>query len=258
MWRAACGRGVLVAWGLVAVGLGGGCDDKKKEQLIEKVAGPSASATEPPPPPAPRLDRVPDISIDSDGLYMGGERANLAQRDGAQRLEAIVGRYPIDGKTVAVTALRNARTPHVAAVVAALTDRGAGEILVRTQDRDRKESTLKLTPDRKLGVVPPCSVVTMMLKERQTVSWPQRGGMATKYPRGMAGPDMSLTLDGITKQLRSCPSAALLFSGDDSVEWGLTFDLANLVATAQPPLSVDRYSLVREVPTVGRPARLGP
>ncbi|RYE81933.1 MAG: hypothetical protein EOO75_21445 [Myxococcales bacterium] len=237
--------------------LGGGCD-KKREQLIEKVAGPSASATEPPPPPAPRLDRVPDITVDSDGLYMGGERASLAQRDGAQKLEAIVARYQLTGKTVVVTALRNARTPHVAAVVTALTDHGAAEILVRTQDRDRKETTLKLTPDRKLGAVPPCSVVTLMLKERQTVSWPQRGGLATKYPRGMAGPDMSQTLDGITKQLKACPSAALLFSGDDSVEWGLTFDLAKLVATAQPPLTVDRYALLREVPTVGRPARLTP
>jgi biopolymer transport protein ExbD len=244
----------LLLWGLGATA---GCEDKK-EQLVEKVAGPSASNTEPPPPPRPPPDRVPDISIDPQGLYMGGERANLSAQDGPKKLAEITGKYQLAGKTVAVSALRNARTPHVAAVVQALAAQGASEILIRTQDRAHKETSLKLTPEGKLGKIPDCTVVTMMLKDRTTASWSIRGGVATKYPRGMAGPDMSLTLEGITKQVDRCPSTALLFSGDDSVDWGLTFDLALNVASAQPPLKITTYTLPREAPVAGRPVKLAP
>lgn len=251
-------RRVLVPLLLWGVGAAAGCDDKKKEQLVEKVAGPSASNTEPPQPPAPPPNRVPDVSIDPQGLYMGGERANLAAQDGPKKLEEIVSKYQLTGKTVAVTALRNARTPHVAAVVQALAQHGAAEVVLRTQDRARKDASLKVIPEARLGKIPDCTVVTMMLKDRTTASWSIRGGGATKYPRGMAGPDMSLTLEGISKQVARCPSTALLFSGDDTVEWGLTFDLAQNVATAQPPLKITSYTLTREAPVAGRPVKLAP
>ena len=251
-------RRVLVPLLLWGIGAAAGCDEKKKEQLVEKVAGPSASNTEPPPPPRPPPDRVPDISIDPQGLYMGGERANLSAQDGPRKLEEIAGKYQLTGKTVAVTALRNARTPHVAAVLHALAERGAAEFVLRTQDRAHKDATLKVIPEKKLGKIPDCTVVTMMLKDRTTASWALRGGGATKYPRGMAGPDMSLTLEGTSKQINRCPSTALLFSGDDSVEWGLTFDLALNLSGAQPPLKITSYTLLREAPIAGRPVKLAP
>lgn len=243
----------LLLWGVGALS---GCDDKKKEQLVEKVAGPSASNTEPPAPPKPPPDRVPDISVDNQGLYMGGERATLTAQDGPKKLAEIVGKYTLAGKTVALSAMRGARTPDVASVVHALAERGASEIIVRTQDRTKKDVSLKLIPEKKLGKVPECTVAAMMLKDRTTASWPMRGGTATKYPRGMAGPDMSLTLEGMTKQINGCTSTALLFSGDDSVEWGLTFDLAQNIATAQPPLKITSYTLLHEAPVAGRAIKL--
>jgi hypothetical protein len=249
-------RRVLVPLLLWGIGAAAGCDDKKKEQLVEKVAGPGASNTELPPPPKPPSDRVPDISVDAEGIYMGGERVNLAAADGLKRLDELVAKFPVASKTVALTALRNARTPHVTMVVDALARRGAVELVLKTQDRSRKDATLKLLPEGRLGKIPDCTVVTTMLKDRTTASWTVRGGVATKYPRGMAGPDMSLTLDGTRKQVDRCPATHLLFSGDDSVEWGLTFDLALNLATAEPPLKITSYTLLREVPVAGRPVRL--
>lgn len=245
----------LLLWGIVAAG----CDEQKKEQqLIEKVAGPSASNTEPPPPPQPPPDHVPDISVDNQGLYMGGERANLAAPDGSKKLEEIASKYKLSGKTAAVTAMRNARTPHVATVLHTLAQHGVAEFVLHTQDRARKDATIKLVPEQKLGKIPNCSVVTMMLKDRTTASWLLRGGVATKYPRGMAGPDMSLTLEGTRKQVDRCASTTLLFSGDDSVEWGLTFDLALNISTAQPPLKITSFTLLHEAPIAGRPVKLLP
>lgn len=247
----------LIAWGALAVAVG--CDDgKSKEKLVEKVAGPSASNTEPPPPPKPPPDRVPDILVDNQGLYMGGERVNLQALDGPKKLQELVARFTLDGKTVAVAALRSARTPDVSAVVAALSARNVAEILLRTEDRAKKNVSIKLTPENKLGKLPDCTVVASLLKERTTASWVIRGGTANKYPRGMAGPDMSLTLEGITRQINGCASTAFLFSGDASVEWGLTFDLGNLVASAQPPLKVTTFALLKEAPVAGRAVKLTP
>jgi len=249
--KRAAGALGLLAWGLVAWG----CDEKKEQPAV-KSAEPVAASAEPPPAPKPPPDRVPDVSVDNQGLYMGGERANLKEQDGAKKLAEIVAKYPITGKTVAVSAMRTARTPDVAAVVHALAERGAAEIVLKSQDRARKDTTLKLTPEKKLGKVADCTVTTTMLKDRTTASWHMRGGGAIKYPRGMAGPDMSLTLDGITKQVNGCSSTVLLFSGDDSVEWGLTFDLAEIVATAQPPLKITTYTLLHEAPVAGRAVKL--
>lgn len=248
------GLGGLFLLAAVAASALGGCDDKK-EKPAEKPAATTASAL-PEAPPSPPPDKIPDVSVDNQGLYMGGERVVLSAPDGPRRLKETVGKYKLDGKAVTIVALRVARTPEVAAVVKALSDVGVAEVTVRTQDRAKHDTNLKLVPEKKLGKLPECTVVTMMLKDRTTASWSIRGGTAIKYPKGMAGPDMSQTLEGITKQVNACTSTTLLFSGDEAIEWGLTFDLATKVSMAEPPLKIVSYGLLSAAPVAGRAVKV--
>jgi hypothetical protein len=243
---------LLAAMG-ASTGLGG-CDDKKETPAARPAAASASAQPEaPPPPPA---DKIPDISVDNQGLYMGGERVVLSAPDGPRRLKETVGKYKLDGKSVVIVALRVARTPEVSAVVKALADAGVADLTLRTQDRAKHDTNLKILPEKKLGKLPECTVVTMMLKDRTTASWSIRGGTAIKYPKGMAGPDMSQTLEGVTKQVNACPSTTLLFAGDDTIEWGLTFDLATKVSMAEPPLKIVSYGLLTTAPVAGRPVKV--
>jgi hypothetical protein len=81
--------------------------------------------------------------------------------------------------------------------------------------------------------------------------------MAIKFPKGMAGPDLTATLDGVTKQVNGCASTSLVFSGDDNIDWGLTFDLVDKIARAQPPLKITTYVLPQEAAVPGRAVKLG-
>ena len=232
------------------------CDsDKKKQDLLEKVgATPSASAA-PTASAAPKSDRL-DVVVDAQGVYAGGERVNLSLPDAAKRLATLLAAHPIGGKRTEVTALRNARAADVATTVAALGDAGAPEVVVKTQDRSRKETPLTFTPGKKAGKVPECTVVVALQKDRSTASWHLGGGTATRYSRGMAGPDLSTTLDAVTKQVAACSSSALVVSAEESVDWGLTFDLALAAATAQPPLKATTWVLAPEPAVPGRPVKL--
>jgi biopolymer transport protein ExbD len=242
---------LLAAMGISALG---GCDDKKETPTARPPVA-SVSVT-PEAPPAPPADKIPDVSVDNQGLYMGGERVVLSAPDGPRRLKETVGKYKLDGKSVIVVALRVAKTPEVATVVKALADAGVADLTLRTQDRAKHDTNLKIVPEKKLGKLPECTVVTMMLKDRTTASWSIRGGTAIKYPKGMAGPDMSQTLEGVTKQVNSCSSTTLLFSGDDAIEWGLTFDLATKISMAEPPLKIVSYGLLSSAPVAGRPVKV--
>jgi biopolymer transport protein ExbD len=241
---------------LACLGVTAACEEKK-DKLIEKVAGPaSASATAVEPPP-PNPDKVPQIVVDAQGAYVGGERANLSLADGAKRLRELLGTFRLTGKSVTVVALRNARTPDVATVVSAVGAAGVADVSVRTQDRTKKDFTLKVVPDEKAGKLPDCTVVAMVMKDRSTTSWAIRGQTAIRYSKGMAGPDLSSTVEGVQKQVHGCTSSAIAISGDDVVEWGLTFDLAERLVNADPPLKTSTVVLLKEAPVAGRPVKVG-
>ena len=237
------------------------CDDKKEEPKAASptetsAARPSAAAT-PAEGPRPTPDRIPDISVDTAGVNLGGDRVVMTAPDSPKKLRDAVARVSLSGKAVTVVALRTARTPDVAALVAALGEAGVIEVSLRTQDRTKKDATLKVVPERKLGKLEGCTVIAMVQKDRTTASWPVRGATATRYPRGMAGPDLSSTVDGVRKQLTGCASTVLVISGDDTVEWGLTFDLADRLQTADPPLKIATWALAREAPVAGRAVKGG-
>ena len=239
----------VVLWSSVVLSLG--CRDSKSSEPVKAAAStPPPKTPDPPKPPEPR---VPDVLVDDAGAYIGGERIELKSPESTAKLAAAVAKHPLAGKKVTVVALRNARTPDVVKTVSAIGDKAAS-VEVRTQNRDKKDVTIALEPDQKAGKLPDCTMAVMVLKDRATASWHVRGGVATKYLKGMAGPDMSQTAEGVAKQSKACPaSTALVLSGDDSVEWGLVFDLSQM---GEPKAPV-RYVLPRVTPIAGQPVKLG-
>jgi hypothetical protein len=234
------------------------CDDKPATpgSSTPATTTPAASASAAPKPVAPK---VPDVLVDEGGAYIGGERVDFKAPDGAKKLAAIMEKHAavLAGKDVTLTALRAAKTPDVVRTVSALAEK-AKTLHVKTQNRDKKDATITVVPDDKAGQLPDCTVTMMVLKDRATASWHIRGGVATKYAKGMAGPDMSQTAEGVAKQWKTCAAGtALVLAGDDSVEWGLVFDLSQMADPRTTPEADRVFVLPRTTPIAGRAVKIG-
>jgi hypothetical protein len=240
-----------------------GCGDDKKSDPAS--ATPSATtataaataAASSAKPAAPAEAKAPNILVDEGGAYIGGERVDFKDKDAAQKLAQILAKHAatIKGKPVAITATRNAKTADVVRTLTAFTSVDSA-VTIKTQTREKKDVSIIAETDDKAGKLADCTVIVMVLKDRATASWHLKGGTATKYAKGMAGPDMSQTGEGVAKQWKTCPAATTLaLSGDDTVEWGLVFDLSQ-TADPRPPSPTNKYLFPRTTPIAGRPVKL--
>lgn len=230
--------------------------DEKKETPAPSTAAPVVSAAPPSSEAArPSSDRPIVILVDAEGTQIGGDRATGPE--GPRKMRELVAKLEVKGKMPTVLASRTAKATDVQAVVAALAAQGVTEVAIRTPDRSKKDSTRAIVPDTKAGKLADCTVAAVVQKDRTTASWPIRGGVATKYAKGMAGPDLSMTLEGLRKQVAACTSTAMVLAGDEGVEWGLVFDISDRVVTADPPLKIASWVLAREPLVAGRIVRIG-
>ena len=243
-----------------------GCDDDKKPDAKSGVGGAASGGTAPAgsvagaatSPPKPLPPRAPDVLVDDGGAYIGGERIDYKSPDAQKKLAEVMTKHSTIMATSAMTvvAMRNARTPDVVRTLTAVSGR-AESVAIRTQNRDKKDMTIKVVTDDKAGKLPECTVVAMVLKDRATASWHIRGGVAKKYNKGMAGPDMSQTAEGMGQQWKTCPAGtALVLSGDDTTEWGLVFDISQM-ADPRPPSPTNTYVIPRTTPIAGRAVKIG-
>jgi hypothetical protein len=246
----------LVVALMAFVGWAIGCDDKPaptKTTPEPSSATTSVTSASPKPPPDP----LAGLTVDELGLYLQTHRVDMAAKDAEGKLRAIVGELPVKQKAVPVSATRNAKTQHVGALARALGEAGAVEIDVKTPDRTGAEKVLKLLPEEIAGAqVPDCAVVAMIKKDNTSAVWRLKGGTATKFSKGLGGPDMSMTYDGMKDQMGSCAASHWLLAGEENVIWGLVFDLGQIVAKADPPPKATNAVLVYEAPVAGRAVQL--
>jgi biopolymer transport protein ExbD len=236
-----------------------GCDEPSKTGGAASATA-SAAATPPPtaaPEPAAKPKTMPELAVDEDGPYLGGQRVKLADPDGAAKLAKIVGDLPIEGKPVVLLADKKAKISQVAAVVAALGDAGAPKITIKTDGRKDLPRQIDVTPQSRVASPPACSVVATVLKDLSTAIWPVKGGRAKKQRKGLAGPDLSHTAEQLEKDLAGCESTMAFFSGDESLGWELAFNLAGTVLNADKKKRVDTLVLLREEPVAGREVSVG-
>jgi biopolymer transport protein ExbD len=233
------------------------CDDDSKSTGGKGASASAAATTAAPAPPAPPKPKgMPELSVDNDGPYLAGTRINMADPQGAEKLSKLVKELPINGNPVTLIVEKKAKTPYVAAVVAALGEAGAPKVTIKTDGRDDLPKEITVTPEVRVASVPACTVTTMVLKDLSTAIWPVKGGTAKKQRKGMAGPDLSNTGEQITKDLAGCDSTIAVFSGDEAVPWENAFNLAGTALKADEKKKIETLVLPREAPVAGRAVTL--
>ncbi|HEX9298204.1 MAG TPA: hypothetical protein VF881_20330 [Polyangiaceae bacterium] len=245
---------VVVGW-LLLTSASAGCDEKA---TVPKPSSESPTAKAVPASSAPKApDPLAGLTVDELGLYLQTHRIDMAAKDAEEKLRALVAGLPVKQKAVPVSAARNAKTQHVGALARALGEAGAAEVDVKTPDRTGAEGTVRFTPQQ---LVPPstpdCALVAMIKKDSTSAVWRLKGGTATKFSKGLAGPDLSMTFEGLTEQMSACASTHWFLTGEDNVIWGLVFDLGQVVAKADPPPKASNAVLLYEAPVAGRPVSL--
>lgn len=161
------------------------------------------------------------------------------------------------GKEALIVVDRKAQTPWVVAMLEELDRIGAGPLTVQTETRADLPGKLVIQPQSKAGGAASCSVVTMVLADRGTAVWKLSGGVAEKWSKGFAGPDLSMTQDAIERAGKACKDSRTAFvSGAEGIEWGLVYDLAAATKQVQSP-QFEQVVLLSEVPTAGRAVKLG-
>ena len=211
----------------------------------------------PAPVPSVKPDPLAGLTVDELGPFLQDARVDMAAKDADARLKTAIAKLPVKDQVVSLSATRNAKTQDVAAVVAALGEAGATQVDVKTPGRSGGVVALKTIPEKLMSPsTPDCGVVGIIKKDGTSAVWHLKGGTATKFHKGLAGPDMSMTFDGLRDQMKSCAASSWFLSGEDNVIWGLTFDLGQTVVTANPPPRATQTVLLRDAPVAGRPVVL--
>jgi hypothetical protein len=209
----------LTAW---AVLLLAACDKEASDadHATWEAGPPRAAPTAPPPEPAPM---APEIIVDRSTVSVGSDRVAADEPGLADKVAVFVrGRPTIEGHVVDVVAMRNAKPSQVAAVLAAVHSANASGVQVKTEARDSTTQKLAISFAPSL---PDCTVVAWIAKDAAIDVWPAGGGRAKRIVRGLAGPDVTLGTDAIRAQWGGCGAPSIAIGGEDTMTWGLVFDL---------------------------------
>jgi hypothetical protein len=225
---AAFARPVFAAVAVALVFAGGAtaCDSPSSE---EATATQPPQTAPPPPPPAPTPSapaepRGPEIIVDRSNVSIDNERLATGEPALADKVGALLSGKPgVEGHSVDLVAMRNAKPSQVVALAAALRSAHATGANVKTQARDETTQKVSLSFGQTL---PDCTVVAWIAKDGVIDVWPAGGGAAKRVSRGLAGPDMTLGTDAIRAQGSGCSSSMVAVGAEDTMTWGLVFDLA--------------------------------
>lgn len=236
-----------------------GCDDTKSA-----VATPTASATATATAPVEKKPRIwrkmPFMTVDIDGVNIGGERADLSRKPGRTKLAGIVKRLPLQGDDAAVpvvTALKKAKTRDVAWLVNTLGDGGAAQVVLKTDGRGDLPKQVTLLPRGRLSNPAACSVVVTTRADLSTAVWSLKGGTARTHRKGLAGPDLSNTETTLAARVKRCDSKTAFFSSASKLTWQMTYNMGALIVKVDTDKKIDKLVLLGEEPVAGRPLKLG-
>lgn len=202
------------------------CDDKPKDGAKEKDKGaPSATASAPSAAPSAEAPEpsVTTLSMDDAALTVNADKVPFEGPDAKGRLALALGGKPkIAGETVTLVVMRAAKAPKVTLVAAALKDQKAKGLVLKAQTRDGKMAEIPIT----FGASAPCVAVADIGKDVAIHVWTLGGTTAKRFAKGMAGPDLTLGSEGLRKQVAACDTKVAVLGADESVTFGLLFDLA--------------------------------
>jgi len=247
-------RATSPIYGLLALPfLAAACDAESSQspQIAAEASAPAPTVQAPPATPEP--PRAPVIVVEDASCTIDGEIVLFSAADASDRIAAILAGKPhVQGELVALSASRDAKTPRVSAVLSALKKVKAKGALVRTKKRDSSMGELELAIDH--AAPADCTATGAVNKDGSIAVWPSSGGVAKRFKRGFAGPDLTLGSDALQKLAAGCDSSVWYVAGDDALVWGLPFDLA-LATLGAPDAKAMRAShtvLLTSPPVAGR------
>jgi hypothetical protein len=203
------------------------CDKDPGAASAGEAAAPPPATTATPAVEAPR---APDIVVDASRVSVGPNQVPSGTPGLADKIAVFLGGSPlIQGQTVTVVAMRNAKPSTVAATAAALEHAHATGASVHTEARDGTTQNLSLSFAR---TVPDCATVAWIAKDAAIDVWPAGGGTPKRVLHGLAGPDITLGTEAARKQAEGCNAGELVVGADDGLTWGSVFDLATAVLQA--------------------------
>ena len=232
------------------------CDEEKKPTEAKPATTASATATA----TAKAPERMPEVSLHESGVNVGFDQLALTTPSFDVNLRSLLKKYPVEKPdTVIFNVARKVKTPTAVKIFYALIDAGAKQIEVRTKPRGTFPGQLIISSEKEIGDgVPGCTRVGMILDDLGATFWKKEGGLAKRYTKGMAGPDLSALNEVMHDEAKLCNSKVFLFSGQGDVDWGHTYDIATSIKAADPPYEkIDKYVLLREEPVPGKPVKAG-
>ncbi len=228
---------------LPAVLAGPGCDkDATPPAPVASAAPPPAD----PPPATETAVQPPEIIVDRGTVAVGKDSVPTAEVGLENRVAALLTSNPaVEGRSLDFVAMRNAKPSQVVAVVGALQRAKVTRANVKSEARD---STTQAVPLSFSTHVPDCATVAWITKDAAIDVWTAGGGVAKRIVRGLAGPDLTLGLAAIRERWEGCGASEVLVGADDTMTWGLAFDLAESAIHAPGARVSDVVLLTGAVP----------
>jgi hypothetical protein len=96
-----------------------------------------------------------------------------------------------------------------------------------------------------------CAAVGMITKDNAINVWTYGGSVAQRFSHGFAGPDITLGSAALAKLANACDASTQFVAGDDSIKWGVVFDLA-LASSQTPGFKPTSTVVLAKTPVPGR------
>lgn len=228
-------------------------DPPKPEPGSASSATASAAAATTSAPSTPAAPAKVQLAVDDNAVFVAGERLEVAPPDLKGRVTTALGDKPVAGETIVLNAARDTKLPKVSAVVSALVAKKAKGVEIHTPRRDRSGAEVIFVTNMKPA---DCSAVGYIAKDGAISTWPASGATAERFSRGMAGPDLTRGSEGVRKRLLSCDAPVWFVGADESMTWGLAYDLVLAVTGNEDggtPLAKPRsVSFLTKTPVPGR------
>jgi hypothetical protein len=196
------------------------CDEPRSTAVvpvISAVAPPSACAK---PAEAPAMTV---LSMDENALTVNGTRIALEGPELRARVAAeVLGKPKIAGETVTLVVTRKPKVSKVSAVLLGLKDAKASAVVIKGPKRDGTTGEIPIG----YGPMSVCTAVAHIGTDVAISVWSAGGGGVKRLAKGMAGPDTTLGSQAFEKSVNACDSSTAVLSADESITWGLIFDLA--------------------------------
>jgi biopolymer transport protein ExbD len=209
---------------------------------------------------SPKSDTMPILTVDDMGPYLNGQRANLKDEPGRERLKAIVAELPIHKKEVSLAVLGKAKVSDVVAVIHELGAAGAPSIRITSSDlrKDVPKEIVVIPVGSLTDKVPGCSVIAMVEKDKSTAVWAVKGGQGKKQDKGLAGPDLGNMGETVKKEIKKCDSPIAFFGSDPSLIWELAHSIGGSIMVNDEEKRIKTLVYLEETPVPGLPVKVGP